>query len=210
MEYKPTFITVDEPFMSQQAFRDFLKLPSEYSAQKIGLYDLLEVAKVVIRDELVSCGCSENELTGFRIECQVLKDESKELRETYLVEWKQTSQSEQVTKNKDEMSEHIANEKSKVNLERNIPLSFEFIGKLTERLHEVSSISEGGQLISNQVNFSRSDISLRSQPGCAKYTDGRKYQAILSDEGEVLKWKYRPDNKTMILCDDGGDNIPIL
>lgn len=79
MEYKPTSITVYQPFMSQQAFRDFLKLPSEESAPKIGLHDLLEMAKVVAIDGLVSCGCFEKELIGFRLQCQILKVESQEL-----------------------------------------------------------------------------------------------------------------------------------
>ena len=104
MEYKPTSITVYQPFMSQQAFRDFLKLPSEESAIKIGLHDLLEVAKVVAIDGRVSCGCFEKKLIGFRLQCQILKVESQELREVYFAEWKQLPKSEQVTGNNDEVA----------------------------------------------------------------------------------------------------------
>lgn len=206
MEYQPTSITVDKPFMSQQAFRDFLKLSSEESAPKIGLHELLEVAKVVIRDELVSCGCSENELTGFRIECQVLKGASQELGEVFSVEWKQLPQSEQVTGSNDEVVE----QQSEVKLNDNSPISFEFLGKLTERLNEVNSRSQGDQLISNRVNFRENNLSLMSKPGCAEYTDGKIYKAILDDKDKVLKWTH-DNNGKMILCDDGTWNfIPIL
>lgn len=170
MEYKPTSITVDEPFMSQQAFRDFLKLPSEESAIKIGLHDLLEVAKVVIRDELVSCGCSENELTGFRIECQVLKDENQELGEVYAVEWKQLPQSERVTEKKAEETE--------VELNKNSPISLEFLGKLTERIDERLLDSDNLSLkTSTHLNFSfGSSLSSRLECDGTCGDNYRKYE----------------------------------
>jgi hypothetical protein len=174
MEYKPTSITVDQPFMSQQAFRDFLKLPSEESAQKIGLHDLLEVAKVVIRDELVSCGCSENELTGFRIECQVLKGESQELGEVYSAEWKQLPQSEQVTGNNNE----VAEEPPEVKLNNNFPRSLEFIGKLTERIDESLLALDHLSLKTStnlDLSFSRfTSVRLVCDATCGQYK--RKYE----------------------------------
>lgn len=131
MEYKQTSITVDKSFMEQQAFRDFLKLPSEEPSPKIELHNLLEVAKVVVRNELISCG-SEKELIGLRLECQVSKNENQESAETYTFEWSQLRQDKGVAENKEGISE----EQPEVNSDKN-PVSLEFAGNLTERLDEV-------------------------------------------------------------------------
>lgn len=208
MEYKATSITVDKCFMEQQAFRDFLKLPSQDPTPKIGLHDLLEVAKLVIRNELVSCGCSEKELIRFQLEYQVSQDESQEPGEIYSVEWCQSPQSKKATDNKNEIPE----EQPEVNPDENTPLSVEFLGKLTERLDEVLAASEKGRLTSTHLNFS-SFRNLDCEPDCDVDTDGISYQAILCD-GIFSRWIYKRNpngTKVKLLCPDKpSDTNPLI
>ncbi|MBD2001988.1 MULTISPECIES: hypothetical protein [Cyanophyceae] len=199
MEYKPTPITIDKCFIEQQAFRDFLKLPSEEPAPKIGLRDLLEVTKLVIRNELVSCGCSEKELIKFQLEYQVSQDESQEPGEIYSVEWCQSPQFKKAIEDKNGITE----EQPEVNLEENSPLSVAFIGKLTERLDEVLAASEKGRLTSTRLNFSSLE-NLNCEPDCAADAEGVSYQAILCN-GKFSRWIYKRNpngTKVKLLCPD--------
>jgi hypothetical protein len=140
MESESKSINVNEPFLSQQAFRDFIKLPSEEPVPKIGLRDLLEVVKVVIKHELNCCGCSEKELIGCRLEYTIPKEESQELRESYSIEWSHIPQSEMITEDEEEISKES-------------PLSSEFMGKLTQRFDEMSSALDGAKLTGTDIRF---------------------------------------------------------
>lgn len=173
MESNSKSINIDEPFLSQQAFRDFLKLPSEESAPKIGLRDLLEVAKVVIGHELNCCGCSEKELIGCRLEYQISKEESQEAGEIYSVQWNRTPQSEMITENEEEISKEP-------------PLSSEFMGKLTQRFDEVSSALDGAKLTGTDIrfrSFRNSSCIWDDYP-----SDNGLYCWGLGCNGKVIKW----------------------
>lgn len=185
MEYQPTSITVDEPFLSQQAFRDFLKLPSEESAIKIGLHDLLEVAKVVIRDELVACGCSENELTGFQLKCKVSQIGNKNLAEDYTVEWHHSPQ--EVSENNQEVWKKLSEEN----------LGEKFINNLFTRIREMvvdskmlAASAEDALKISTVMNFS-SGRSLHDEedcdPDCPLIDGGKKQNSLYRWENGTKK-----------------------
>ncbi|MBD1839581.1 hypothetical protein [Coleofasciculus sp. FACHB-501] len=186
-------INLDEPLMSQQAVRDFLKLPFEEAVPKIGLHDLLEVAKVVVRNELVSCGCLENELIGCRIECQVSQVDNPKLGEVYLTEWSQLPQ--EVAENNEETVEA----QPEVNLVEQ-PVSDEFIGKLITRLAEATvnskllAASQGQALrFSTQINF-RSGNSIHylesCDPKCPRLSNGLMQNSLFSFEnGKYVRKK---------------------
>ncbi len=145
MEYKAKSISVDQSFMEQQAVRNFLKLRADESISQLRLRDLLEIAKVVLRDELASCGCSEQELIGVRLEYQISQDESQEPGEIYSVEWNQLPQLENAT----ESEENISEEQLEVNLDENPPLSLEFMGK-SNQLPQLENATESEENISEE------------------------------------------------------------
>jgi hypothetical protein len=201
MKSESKFINVDEPFLSQQAFRDFLKLPSEESAPKIGLRDILEIAKVVIIHELNSCGCSEKELIGCRLEYQISKEDSQEAGEVYSVQWSQIPQSEKRTEDENKISEdqpEVPNDK------KNSPISSEFIGKLALRFNEVSSTLEGARVIASGADF-RTFRSSGCREGCDWY-NGILYKRMFCN-GQPSYWILKEGKK--VPCDIEPDTRPI-
>jgi hypothetical protein len=177
MESESKSINVDKPFLSQQAFRDFLKLPSEEPVSKIGLHDLLDVAKVLIRHELNCCGCSEKELIGYRIEYQISKEKSQETGEIYSVQWSQIPQSEKRTEDENKISE---DQPEVLNDKKNSPISSEFMGKLALRFNEVSSTLEGARVIASRADF-RTFRSYDCREGCDWY-NGILYKRMFCNE----------------------------
>ena len=194
MKSESKSINVDEPFLSQQAFRDFLKLPSEEPAPKIGIYDLLEVAKLVIRNELDCCGCSEKELISCRLEYQISKEENKELGEIYSVQWNQIPQFEKTTEDEEKISENLPD----MVAEKNNPLPSEFMGKLTQRIDEVSPALDEARLIASRADF-RTFSSLNCRTKCVKDTDGLRYRKRICN-GQSY-WLLDSQRKK-ILCKD--------
>ncbi len=191
MEFESKFINIDEPFLLQQAFRDFLKLPSEEPVPKIGLRELLDVAKVLIRHELNCCGCSEKELIGCRIEYQVLKEESQEPGEIYSVQWSQIPQSEKRTEDENKISE----DQSEVPNDKNPPISSEFMGKLVLRFDELSSTLEGARIITSRADF-RTFISSGCREGC-DWDNGILYKRMFCN-GQPSYWILEGGRK--VLC----------
>jgi hypothetical protein len=192
MESKSKSLNIDEPFLSQQAFRDFLKLPSEESAPKIGLRDLLEVAKVVIRHELNCCGCSEKELIGCRIEYQISKEKSQEPEEVYSVEWSQIPQPEKRTEDENKIPE----DQPEVPNDKIPPISSEFMGKLALRFNEVSSTLEGARVIASHADF-RTFRSSGCREGCDRY-NGILYKRMFCN-GQPSYWILKENKK--VLCE---------
>lgn len=193
MESESKSINVDEPFLSQQAFRDFLKLPSEEPAPKIGLRDLLEVVKVVIRHELNCCGCSEKELIGCRLEYQLSKEESQETGEIYSVHWSHIPQSEKRTEDENKISE---DQPEVFNDKKSSPIPSEFMGKLALRFNEVSSTLEGARVIASHADF-RTFRSSGCQEGCDRY-NGILYKRMFCN-GQPSEWILEGGKK--VLCE---------
>lgn len=193
MESKKEFINLNEPWMEQQAFRDFLKQLNEQPKSEIDLNDLLQAAKAVIENELVARGYSAQEFVGINLKCQVVQKENiEQIANTYSAEWGNCVQNRINKLNLTSLLEVP----TAVDGNENI-LSSEFTGKLIERLDEVimgfSSLVKLDTPIANTsltMNFN-SDIvteSLECRLSCEK-------------EGIPYKKNLKTGKCTHIPCD---------
>ncbi|MEG4988500.1 hypothetical protein QUB08_22350 [Microcoleus sp. BR0-C5] len=172
MESKSISISLDEPLLTQAAVKEMLNLSSEAPLSKVKASDLLEVAKSAIRNQLVSCQCSENELIGLRLEYQVSKEATQKLREIYLVsvEWKAYSQNKNVA----EPTEKFSEEHDLV----------KYIDRLHSRVEEAVTAIEGHTSSSSL----RSEFNSYSSIGYRCECDGDARCLI---EGEQYKTKKK-------------------
>lgn len=129
MENQAVFINLDEPFMVQQAVRDILKLPSdEEPVPKVILEGLLEVAKLVVTDELKRV-TSHKFLAGLLIGYQAPLIGSRDLGEVYSVEWGQLPKVKEVIEDDEEETDEDIPELGN-------SITSEFLDKLATRLEE--------------------------------------------------------------------------
>lgn len=179
MEGKTELINLDEPWIEQKAFRDYLNILNDQPKSEIQLYKLLEVAKIVIKNELAACGHSEEELVGIHLECQVAQKENlDQITNTYSAELSNNLQLQLHNLNSESLS--LASN----TIEKNADLiSSEFSSKLIERLDEVimeaSPLSQLETPIVNTsmtINFASSVITvfLECSNDCKK--DGIRYK----------------------------------
>lgn len=194
MAYNLESLSIDECFMTQQAFRDFFVLESVDSVHKIQSTELLKIAeiiKAIVKNELVSCGNHANSMIALNIGYQVLGDDKQEAEEKYSVKWeKSPSFTENI-----EISEQQVEAQS----DESSPLTIAFTHKLTERLDELSAASENTRITSFNMKFSPNRIS-----GCIIDRDefeGVFYKRwfcneqpsswVLNSFGQKVKWMER-------------------
>ncbi len=202
-------INVDEPFLSQKAFRDFIKLPSDEPSPKVGVHNLLKVTREVIKHELVSCGCSEAELIGCQLEYEIAQESSQETGEIYSFKWNQISESKKTTEDVEEIPEELPDVAS----DTDNPLSYEFMSKLNQRLDEVSLDLDGVRLSGSRVDFGRlGDSSCRKK--CDQDPNDNKFYRRWFCNGNPMDWVR--ENGRKVKCELGirpgsgtGSQLPI-
>lgn len=178
----PCNISLDSPLLEQQSVREMLSFPVEENAPKASLEDLIKIAAILIKSELVDCGCDENELLSLRLQYEVRPSIDQETKEVYMLEWKplhqvQALQVENVdTELIDESAEVEGNQEV---LNQDLPVSFNFLRKASLRLDEAINNTLQGQLQTSSLSWrfnsssplkpgEQSDHCKNSHPNCIK------------------------------------------
>ncbi len=164
-------IDLDKPFAEQQSVKELLKLPED-KTKKLGFDQLLEIAKVAVRSELVSCGCSENALTGLRLE-YLSQAGADQPEEKYVLEWTKLNQSNSSIE--------------AASTEEPPQLSDSFHTRLFNRLD--AELPKGGNLTANRIKFRGAEDS-SGMTCCGPEPDTKSYYKIIDNNGDekyVLK-----------------------
>ncbi|WP_190433262.1 hypothetical protein [Trichocoleus sp. FACHB-46] len=191
-------IDLEQPLTEQESVKELLNL-SEGKVGRLGLDQLLEIAKVAIKNELVACGSSADELVGLRLEFHCFGESDEGLRETYVLEWGQKNQQKEDNPHQLEKTE---SEKLQSANKPSLP-PMEYIHKLSERLN--SETRERARLAGTTISF-RTSSDTGVQYPCV---DGgnNKYYLKLIENGEDKGWYIRLGKKVECNPDDL-TNIP--
>jgi len=122
-------ISLDKPLLEQQSVREMLPHLTEGVNAEVRVEDLIKIARAVIHDELVDCGCDKSELTGLKLSYTVTHPEDESLRKVYTTEWNfpKPEVAEGTTENAPEAG---------VDADSNPPISNQVTTKLLSRLEE--------------------------------------------------------------------------
>lgn len=164
-------VNLDKSFLEQQSVRKLLNL-FEKKSETLTIEQLLEVAKAVIKSELIKCNCSENALVSLKLECQIANKESENLKERYTVEWTDSDQTSP--------------------LEGSFPsprIPDNFYRKLLQRLD--AELPKDRSLLSASMNFREAEEANSDFECTLDEGDGYKYWARRVNG--VLVW-WKPNN----------------
>jgi|GEM_PF-2250569 len=203
-------ISLDKPLLEQQSVREMLPHLTEGVNAEVRVEDLIKIARAVIHDELVDCGCDKSELTGLKLSYTVTHPEDENLRKVYTTEWNfpKPEVAEGTIENAPETG---------VNAVANPPISNQVISKLFSRLEEARVSTNAVSTSSSKLTTAFRSSSTRTRrdcdPGlCGQNVDGKDLTIIniVNDLG-VIVVPSDPKNCTQIPCKvtPGGWETPI-
>jgi hypothetical protein len=202
-------ISLDQPLLEQQSVREMLNLPNEDVNLQVSLENWIKIAVKLIKAELLDCSFDEDELLSFRLAYATPHPTKPDVKDIYELEWK-TFQSrdiqERTVKNDIELNQDMAEDKPVEEFSRILPVSPDFLRRLSQRLDEGIFNSApnlaGGSSISWNFQSSSQDFGPGLTPNCDGNCriDNDIYLTLRNRRGQIIgcgKW-----------CEKRGDEFP--